>query len=242
MMQFIKSNKISNRFIRNFLLVGSFIYIVVLLISVLFHNTRPIATNNFKLEVSADAEIPQPVMPIIQNIKDINISDTDSSITEIESTKIIDSEETDLKSEVTNAETIESEDPTEIPDHFYIDISSNEVHELAALVTLEGGGESYECMKGIASVVINRSLSKNISVHDVIYEPTQFDVIADVSSTTGSDLAYMAVEEVLTYGPIFPLNVTYFRAHRYHSWSKAIVPYLNIDNTYFSADTTLEVK
>lgn len=235
-MRFIKPNKISNRFIRNFLLIGSFIYIIAMLISVLFYNTRPIEAENFELKVSACSEI---INSMYSNIEAPDTHDTTSLNVEIET---VDSEETNLQLEDLNIEAVESENPSEVSNQFYIDISPNEVDELAALVTLEGGGESYECMKGIASVVINRSLSKNISVHDVIYEPAQFDVVANVSSTTGSDLAYMAVEEVLTYGPIFPLNVTYFRAHRYHSWSKAIVPYLNIDNTYFSVDTTLEVK
>lgn len=235
-MRCIKSNKISNRFIRNFLLVGSFIYMVVMLISVLFYNTRPLEAENFELKVSTQSEI---IEPISSNIQVSDICDTTSPNVEIETSGLKD---IDIQSKTLDIEAVESEDPADVSNQFYIDISPNEVHELAALVTLEGGGESYECMKGIVSVVINRSLSKNMSVHDVIYEPNQFDVVADVSSTTGSDLAYMAVEEVLTYGPIFPLNVTYFRAHRYHSWSKAIVPYLNIDNTYFSVDTTLEVN
>lgn len=235
-MRCIKSNKVSNRFIRNFLLVGSFIYMVVMLISVLFYNTRPLEAENFELKVSTQSEI---IEPISSNIQVSDICDTTSPNVEIETSDLKD---IDIQSKTLDIEAVESEDPADVSNQFYIDISPNEVHELAALVTLEGGGESYECMKGIVSVVINRSLSKSMSVHDVIYEPNQFDVVADVSSTTGSDLAYMAVEEVLTYGPIFPLNVTYFRAHRYHSWSKAIVPYLNIDNTYFSVDTTLEVN
>lgn len=234
-MRCIKPNRISNRFIRKFLLIRSFIYIVTMLISILLHNTRPIEAENFEFKVSACSEI---LKPISSNIQTWDTCDTTSLNIEIET---VDPEETSLQPEALNIETIESEDPADASNQFHIDITSNEVHELAALVTLEGGGESYECMKGIASVVINRSISKNIPVHDVIYEPAQFDVVADVSSTTGSDMAYIAVEEVLTYGPIFPLNVTYFRAHRYHSWSKAIVPYLNIDNTYFSVDTTLEV-
>lgn len=122
----------------------------------------------------------------------------------------------------------------------YYELMYDEIDMLARLVYLEAGGESYECMKGVASVVLNRMTSTGMSLHDVIYEPNQFSPACYIESTCYTDTVYSAVIDVVENGPSLPTYVTFFRAGYYHDFGNNIaVPYTCIDNTYFSADIRL---
>ena len=122
----------------------------------------------------------------------------------------------------------------------YYDITYDEIDMLSRLVYLEAGGESYECMKGVASVVLNRMTSTGMSLQDVIYAPNQFSPACYIESTSYTDDAYNAVMYVVENGPSLPEYVTFFRADHYHDFGNDIVvPYTCINNTYFSADTRL---
>ena len=122
----------------------------------------------------------------------------------------------------------------------YYDITYDEIDMLSRLVYLEAGGESYECMKGVASVVLNRMTSTGMSLQDVIYAPNQFSPACYIESTSYTDDAYNAVMYVVENGPSLPEYVTFFRADHYHDFGDDIVvPYTCINNTYFSADTRL---
>lgn len=122
----------------------------------------------------------------------------------------------------------------------YYDITYDEIDMLSRLVYLEAGGESYECMKGVASVVLNRMTSTGMSLQDVIYAPNQFSPACYIESTSYTDDAYNAVMDVVENGPSLPEYVTFFRADHYHDFGNDIVvPYTCINNTYFSADTRL---
>lgn len=122
----------------------------------------------------------------------------------------------------------------------YYDITYDEIDMLSRLVYLEAGGESYECMKGVASIVLNRMTSTGMSLQDVIYAPNQFSPACYIESTSYTDDAYNAVMYVVENGPSLPEYVTFFRADHYHDFGNDIVvPYTCINNTYFSADTRL---
>lgn len=122
----------------------------------------------------------------------------------------------------------------------YYELTDDEIDMLARLVYLEAGGESYECMKGVASVVLNRMTSTGMSLHDVIYAPNQFSPACYIESTCYTDTVYSAVMDVVENGPSLPTYVTFFRADYYHDFGNDIVvPYTCINNTYFSADTRL---
>ena len=122
----------------------------------------------------------------------------------------------------------------------YYELTYDEIDMLARLVYLEAGGESYECMKGVASVVLNRMTSTGMSLQDVIYAPNQFSPACYIESTSYTDDAYNAVMYVVENGPSLPEYVTFFRADHYHDFGNDIVvPYTCINNTYFSADTRL---
>ncbi len=122
-----------------------------------------------------------------------------------------------------------------------VSMTADEARMLAALVTLEAKGESYECQKAVASLVINRMLTSNLTVEGVIYQKNQFSTASRVASTTPTDSCMNAVNDVLTNGTTLPIYVTFFRASYYHSWGDQ-VPYCCMDNTYFSYSQALKNK
>ena len=120
----------------------------------------------------------------------------------------------------------------------YINLSEAEINLLATLVYLEGGCESYECMKGIASVVVNRMLTTGDSLHEVIYAPGQFSVADLLNSYSPTEETLRAARDIVENGPSMPIHVLYFRASYYHQFGHGrVIPYTCIDNTYFSSDT-----
>lgn len=120
----------------------------------------------------------------------------------------------------------------------YIALSESEINLLATLVYLEGGCESYECMKGIASVVVNRMLTTGDSLHEVIYAPGQFSVAHLLNSYSPTEETLRATRDVVQNGPSMPIHVLFFRANYYHEFGNGrVIPYVCIDNTYFSSDT-----
>lgn len=123
----------------------------------------------------------------------------------------------------------------------FILLTEEEKRDFSALVYLEAGGESYECMKTVASVIVNRMINNNLSLYDVIYATNQFEPAENIPYTDPSEEAVQAVNEIIQNGPCIPKNVTFFRASYYHNWSDLIQPYTVIDNTYFSYDVRIEV-
>lgn len=121
----------------------------------------------------------------------------------------------------------------------YMEMGESDVYELATLVYLESGTESFECQKAIASVVIYRMQNDDLTLQEVIYAKNQFSPAYLIAQSEPSESTLQAVREVLQNGPSIPNYVTFFRADYYHNWSELIVPYCVIDHTYFSADTRL---
>lgn len=112
-------------------------------------------------------------------------------------------------------------------------LTYNEIKLLASLVELEVGIESRDCKKAVASVVVNRMKYENKDLADIIYEEHQFSVADRVSEYEPTEETISAVREVLTAGVTVPEYVTFFRAGYYHEWGD-LIPYIRIDNTYFS--------
>lgn len=135
---------------------------------------------------------------------------------------------------------IESQiEPQVVEPEPYLEMTEDDVYELATLVYLESGTESYECQKAIASVVIHRMQNDDLTLQEVIYAKNQFSPAYLVAESCPSDSTLAAVKDVLQNGPSIPNYVTFFRADYYHNWSELIVPYCVIDHTYFSADVRL---
>lgn len=100
-------------------------------------------------------------------------------------------------------------------------------------VMAEGGGESYECQRAIACVIVNRVLSENYpnTVEGVITQDGQFSTWpSQIRRACATDEVKQAVREALTSAAI-PENVYYFRSDYYHKWG---TDYCKIDNTFFS--------
>lgn len=114
-----------------------------------------------------------------------------------------------------------------------IAIDTEQLDLLERCVMAEGGGESYECQRAIACVVVNRVLSENYpnTVEGVIKQDGQFSTWpSQIRRAAATDEVKQAVREALTSAAI-PENVYYFRSGYYHRWA---TDYCKIDNTWFS--------
>ncbi len=114
-----------------------------------------------------------------------------------------------------------------------IQLTSEQLDLLERCVMAEGGGESYECQRAIACVIVNRVLSDIFpdTVEGVIKQEGQFSTWPEqIQNVTASNEVKQAVREALTAAAI-PEDVLFFRADYYHSWGE---DYCVIDNTYFS--------
>ena len=127
-------------------------------------------------------------------------------------------------------------------EEWYMTLSEDEIQLFAATVYLEGGIESEECQKAIASVILNRMTTQNASLESIIYAPSQFDVAPYVAYTTAPDDTMEYCLYVLQYGPTIPEYVTFFRANYYFQWGDRYKNYTSIDNTYFTYDTYLKAR
>lgn len=113
-----------------------------------------------------------------------------------------------------------------------VKVSEKDIRDIAALVYLEAGSQSYRCQKAIASVIFNRMIKYGMTAHQVIYQNGVFSPASRVSSTTPSSSCLMAVREVLEEGTTLPRNVVAFRNGHYHTFGRR---YCSIDGVYFTA-------
>ena len=119
-----------------------------------------------------------------------------------------------------------------LPDNVLgVEVSDEDIRDIAALVYLESGSQSYKCQKAIASVIFNRMIRYDMSAQSVIHEPGVFSPAARVDRTRPSASCLMAVREVLEQGCTLPPRVTAFRNGHYHNFGSH---YCCIDGVYFS--------
>lgn len=183
-------------------------------------------------DVSSVESLSIPETPDIESVEPVNVSI-------VEDDQVEDDQVEDV--EVSESDTIsEGSENAEESDSWYMYLTPEEQVDLATLVYLEAGCESYECQKGVASVVVNRMTRYDKTLHEVIYAKNQFSPAYLIESSTYDDTAIAATMDVLFNGPIFPVNVLYFRADYYHNWGYGVEPYCVIDNTYFSYDSNYE--
>ena len=173
-----------------------------------------------------DKYIPNTKLPKNYNYEVYEVSEF-----EIEDSNVIDSNESEV------IEVFESD-----PSTWYYPMTEDELYELATLVYLEGGIESYECQEAIASVVINRATTSGKSTHDVIYAKHQFAPAKKIKQSEPLESTMKAAKCVAMYGPSIPEYVTFFRADYYFDWGSRYVDYVCIDRTYFTYDSRLKAK
>lgn len=123
--------------------------------------------------------------------------------------------------------------PTPIPTHaISVSVSEADIRNIAALVYLEAGSQSYRCQQAIATVIFNRMMRYHKTANQVIYESGVFSPASRVASTTPSASCLDAVRSVLSGGGTLPSNVLAFRNGHYHSFGRN---YCCIDGVYFTA-------
>lgn len=122
--------------------------------------------------------------------------------------------------------------PTPIPQYAVnVSVTESDIRNIAALVYLEAGSQSYACQKAVASVIFNRMMRYNKTASQVIWENGVFSPAARVRSTTPSQGCIQAVREVLSNGATLPSNVLAFRNGHYHNFGRH---YCQIDGVYFT--------
>lgn len=115
-------------------------------------------------------------------------------------------------------------------------LTPDEINELATLIYLEGGSESRYTKECIASVVLNRMYVYDQTLEEVIYAPNQFEPAELIDQYKPTEECIDIVIELLDSRCTVPVQVLYFRAGEYHDWSDNVVPFVKLDNTYFSYD------
>lgn len=124
--------------------------------------------------------------------------------------------------------------PAKVSGRYYkypTQLSAQDIRDMAALVFLEVGGQSYKCKLAVASVIINLSIQKKLSIHATMFNARRFSPANRISRTIPSEECIKAVNDVLTNGTTMPLSVTAFRNKHYHRFG---TPYCVIDKVYFS--------
>jgi len=121
-----------------------------------------------------------------------------------------------------NSEQLTDSEPQRIERYAGIEISDDEMRELAALVYLEARGEPFEGQQAVVEVVLNRVLSDEFpdTVHGVIYDTkygVQFTPYRQVASTTPTETQYEAVNCALYGEPVLDVGVLYFSRGAYNS-------------------------
>ena len=99
---------------------------------------------------------------------------------------------------------------------------------IAMVVMAEAGNQDMLGKVAVASVVLNRVDYYGTTVEAVVNEPNQF---AYPYYGTVSEECYRAVEIAQECRDLFPSNMLYFRAFKYHSFG---TPYEQIGDHYFS--------
>lgn len=124
-------------------------------------------------------------------------------------------------------------------DNNFRQISDAEFMLICKCVQTEAGGESNECQEAVATVILNRWLNPEKypdTIAEVIYQDHQFAVNESIlKPDVGVRVAvHNAIVYYNTYNMCIPYQTYYFRAGHYHR--DLGIPYMVIDNTYFSVD------
>ena len=113
-------------------------------------------------------------------------------------------------------------------------VSDLEIDLMERIVAAEARGESCEAQEAVATVILNRWQEGSFgeTLTDVMTAPGQF---AAPYQGEISMSVHLAVKNALIYYNTYcmgiPSEVLYFRSEHYHNFG---VPYMSIDNLYFS--------
>ena len=113
-------------------------------------------------------------------------------------------------------------------------VSDKEIELMERIVAAEARGESCEAQEAVATVILNRwqegsfgeTLECVMTASGQFAKPYQGDISMSVHLAVKNALIYYN-----TYCMGIPSEVLYFRSEHYHNFG---VPYISIDNLYFS--------
>lgn len=199
---------------------------------------RSFETSEILIETTSQTEAEQSVTESTERLDGVVPHDPASPIEDLEQEEqtVVETEPTDSEAETTDPGPYNSETWT-------LDLTNDEIYLFATAIWLEGRGETSECQKGIGSVILNRMMTRDLSLKEILYEYNngvyQFSVAPRLSYSSPDDKSLASATDLVVFGPSMPRCVTYFRASYYHDWSSLIQPYCSIDNTYFSHDIRL---
>lgn len=187
-------------------------------------------TNKAETTISQKEEFTTNTLPVTLEVEKETISKPEVSTECQEVTS--QAQETTIKPATSEKPEVlvqtEEEDKTQ-----KFNLTEEEKEMFAAIIYLEGGGESYECQLGIGSVILNRLENGHWgdTLESVLYAKNQFTPAHRIKTTVPKDMQRQVVEQLLTEGTTLPYYVMYFRAWYYFDWAE---PYTYIDRTYFS--------
>ena len=110
-----------------------------------------------------------------------------------------------------------AETPARVARYINIDMTDEELQELAAIVFLEAGNQSAEGQQAVVEVVFNRVLHSGFpdTVHDVLHQGEdssvpQFSTIYGIGSATPTQAQYDAIAGALYGDTILDADVVFF--------------------------------
>ena len=111
-------------------------------------------------------------------------------------------------------------------------LSEADIDLVAKVVMAEAGGQEMIGKVAVASTILNRCDKHNMSVEEVI----EGQYASEHKGIVTAD-CNRAVRIALLCRDLFPNDMYYFRAEKYHSFGK---PYLQIQDHYFSTEGETE--
>lgn len=115
-------------------------------------------------------------------------------------------------------------------------LSDEDYRLLVLTVYLEAGNQSFECMKGVASVCVNRVNSSRFpdDFYSVLVSSGEFTINFSCTDTPYED-CYSAVDYILANGSEMPEGVNYFHAvYSDDAWSLSREVYCQIGDVVFT--------
>lgn len=99
---------------------------------------------------------------------------------------------------------------------------------MASVVMAEAEGEPMLGKVAVAATILNRADAYGQTIETVVNMPNQY-----AKGKEPNEECFRAVEIAMENRDLFPADMLYFRAYKYHSFGE---PYLIIGNHYFSTE------
>ncbi|MBQ7707860.1 MAG: cell wall hydrolase [Lachnospiraceae bacterium] len=115
-----------------------------------------------------------------------NTKTTETQTTEVQTTEAPTTEAPTTEVPTTEAQATDNQTTVPVTARGCVSLSEDDIYLMAAVMTLECGGESYEGQLAVANVILNRLQSGRwgSTMSDVVYAPRQFTVVNSANFNT----------------------------------------------------------